>query len=282
MVIMMTEKMRVRAVVLDWAGTMIDFGSLAPARVFQTVFHNEGVEITVQHAREPMGMAKREHIAAILQIPQVRDEWESKIGRLPSDSDVERLYQKFLPLQLEVILDHCDLIPGALATFRWLRENGIRVASTTGYTREIMEQIVPRASVAGYQPEIVLCAEDAHAGRPAPWLIFECAKRLNIFPMATIVKVDDTIVGVQAGVNAGVWSVGVAESGNLTGVCEIELKLMDRTQADRLRSDAREKLHRAGADFVIDRVSELPTIIEKINRLLASRADNASQSKTAE
>ncbi len=267
----MAEPNRIRAVVLDWAGTMIDFGCLAPARVFQTLFDKEGVGITIKQAREPMGMAKREHIAALLQISGVRESWRTKFGRDPADVDIDRLFENFLPLQLAVIADHCDLIPGALAVFEWCRENGIRVASTTGYTREIMEAVIPLARAAGYEPEVVLCAQDAPAGRPAPWMIFECAKRLNVFPTTSIVKVDDTIVGVQAGLNAGVWSVGVAGTGNLMGVSEQEFHQMDADQSKRRLSAARETLQRTGAHFVIDSIAELPAVIRKIDRILENR-----------
>lgn len=271
----MTEPNRIQAVVLDWAGTMIDFGCLAPARVFQNLFGNEGVEITIQQAREPMGMAKREHISALLQIPEVRANWRSTCGRDPLEADIDRLFGNFLPLQLSVIADHCELIPGALAAFAWCRENGIRVASTTGYTREIMEAVIPLARAAGYEPEVVLCAEDAPAGRPAPWLIFECAKRLNVYPTTSIVKVDDTIVGVQAGLNAGVWSVGIAGTGNLVGVSEQEFNRLEVDESNRLILAAREALQRAGAHFVIDGIAELPNVIGRIDRLLESRASGS-------
>ena len=271
----MTSQQQVRAVVLDWAGTMIDYGSLAPARVFQQVFQNNGLEITVGQAREPMGMAKREHIAAILAIPEVEAKWHSLHGRDVEDQDIELLYQQFLPLQEQVIARHCELIPGALKTYQWLKQQNIRVASTTGYTRAIMQVVTGLARQAGYDPEVVLCAEDAPFGRPAPWLIFECAKRLNVYPISSIVKVDDTLVGIEAGINAGAWTVGIARSGNLVGLSEAELGDLDSASATSLVRQAREKLAGAGAHFVIDSVQELPDVISRINVLLEQRRPSA-------
>ncbi len=271
----MKNQHRVKAVVLDWAGTMIDYGSLAPARVFQQVFHNVGLEITIDQAREPMGMAKREHIAAILEIPDVKAAWRSKHDRSVEDRDVESLYQQFLPLQEQVIAQHCDLIPGALATYQWLQKQEIRVASTTGYTRAIMQVVTERAREAGYDPEVVLCAEDAPFGRPAPWLIFECAKRMNVYPMSSIVKVDDTLVGIEAGINAGTWTVGIARSGNLVGLSTVALAELDIQTRESAISQARDRLIDAGAHFVIDSVQELPEIVSRINALLAERRSTA-------
>lgn len=260
---------RVRAVVLDWAGTMIDFGCLAPAKVFQKVFKEAGVEISVAQAREPMGMAKRQHIEAIMKIDDVHQRWTKHRNAPPSDNDVSELYEKFIPLQSTIIADYCELIPGALDTFQWCGENEIRVASSTGYTRSIMEVVSGKAAEAGYDPEIVLCADDAENGRPAPWLIFEACRRFNIYPMSTVVKVDDTVVGVEAGKNAGAWSVGVYGTGNLVGCSEQEFNGLEPEARNQLLAQAKASLEQAGADFVIESVVELPAVITTINQKLS-------------
>ncbi len=266
----MTDIQQVRAAIFDWAGTMVDYGSRAPATVFQEIFRREGVDITPAQAREPMGMAKREHIATITRMPDVDARWKSKFSKSADDGDVDRMYEKFLPLQKEVLADHGDMIPGAIETFQWCLENNIRVGSSTGYTRELMEVVVPVAAAAGYKPEVVLCAEDAPAGRPAPWLIFECMKRLNVYPASHVVKVDDTVVGIEAGINAGTWTIGITQTGNLVGLSESEFAALDAVEQEKLISDAEHRMKQAGAHFVISGVAELPGTIEKINSLLAN------------
>ncbi|MCH2181072.1 MAG: phosphonoacetaldehyde hydrolase [Mariniblastus sp.] len=262
----------VAAIIFDWAGTMVDYGSRAPATVFQRVFEQEGVPITAGQAREPMGMAKREHIATITQMPEVADRWIEKFGSPASDEDVDRMYHDFLPLQKSVLSDHSDMIPGAVETFRWCLENGIKVGSSTGYTHELMEVVSPLAAAAGYQPEVILCAEDAPQGRPAPWLIFECAKRLGVYPARRIVKVDDTIVGIEAGCNAGTWTVGVTRSGNLVGLSEAEFDALPESDQQQRLADASGAMFDAGADFVIESVKEIPELVDKINAQMATGA----------
>ncbi len=258
-------KKQVRAVVLDWAGTMIDYGSLAPAKVFQKVFADAGVQISIAEAREPMGMAKREHIQAIMANADLAKRWQQATGAAANEADIDRLYENFLPLQSEVISQYCDLIPGAIETFHWCQDHDIRVASTTGYTRSIMDVVTRIAADKGYSPEVVLCADDAEFGRPAPWLIFECARRFNVYPMDSIVKVDDTVVGIEAGVNAGAWSVGVALSGNLMGRTEQELSDLEPAELLRLKNESTRVLKAAGAHFVIDSIADLPQVIGEIN-----------------
>ncbi len=256
------------AIIFDWAGTMVDYGSRAPATVFQRVFELEGVPITSGQAREPMGMAKREHIATITKMPEVSQRWIEKFGQPASDEDVNRMYHDFLPLQKSVLTDHSDLIPGAVETFNWCLENGIKVGSSTGYTHELMEVVKPLAAAAGYAPEVVLCAEDAPQGRPAPWLIFECAKRLGVYPVKRIVKVDDTVVGIKAGCNAGTWTVGITRTGNLIGLSESDFMELPEAEQQKMLADAAQTMFDAGADFVLESVQEIPDLIQKINHQL--------------
>ena len=44
-----------QAVVFDWAGTVIDFGSQAPMGAFVELFRRHGVEIGIDEARVPGG-----------------------------------------------------------------------------------------------------------------------------------------------------------------------------------------------------------------------------------
>src|SRR3712207_6338466 len=90
-----------KAVVLDWAGTTVDHGSLAPMGAFVEAFGRFGVEVTVEEARGPMGMAKRPHVAAILALPRVAEAWERAHGRAPTGADVDAVYEAFVPLNAE-------------------------------------------------------------------------------------------------------------------------------------------------------------------------------------
>ena len=91
---------KVKAVILDWAGTVLDCGVYAPAVVFVEVFKQEGVPITMEEAREPMGAHKKVHIRKITQIEAVRRRWFEKFGNFPDETDVERMFQNFVPMQV--------------------------------------------------------------------------------------------------------------------------------------------------------------------------------------
>jgi phosphonoacetaldehyde hydrolase len=258
-----------RALVLDWAGTCVDYGSRAPAAVFVEVFAQRGVKITVEEARGPMGRAKHAHIRAIGEMPRVAAEWKAVHGRAFEPTDVDELYADFLPRQLRCINRYSDVIPGVVETIDACRKRGLKIGSSTGYTTEIMDVVMARAREQGFAPDAMLCASDISEGRPAPWLIFENAQRLGVYPMAAIVKIDDTVAGIEAGLNAGTWAIGIAKTGNEVGLSEDELN--DRPEAERtaLVEGARARLRQARAHYVVDGVADILPVLDEIEQRLA-------------
>lgn len=254
----------ITAVVLDWAGTTVDYGCMAPARVFQEIFASAGVPITQQQAREPMGASKRDHIAQIAAMPDVAERWTAAHGTAPNTQDVDRLYSEFLPLQLSILGEYTDLIPGTAETFQWLLERGIAVGSTTGYTRELMEVILPAAAAQGYTPHSLVCGDEVQHGRPAPWMFLEALHRMNAYPAWTCVKVDDTPVGIRAGKAAGAWTVAVVKTGNQLGLSQQEVEALDPEELEERLETIRMEFAELGADYIIDGIDQLPATIEKI------------------
>lgn len=258
---------QIQAAIFDWAGTTIDYGSLAPMRVFVEIFKRRGVEIAIEEARGPMGRAKHEHIAEVCRVPRVAAKWREVHGREPDENDVRTMYDEFLPLQKSVLGDGWELIPGVIQTMANLRSRGIRIGSTTGYTRALMEVVAPRAARLGYAPDCLVCADDVTAGRPAPWMNFRAAELLAIYPPSAIVAVDDTPVGIEAARNSGMWAVGVARTGNEFGLAETDADALEESNPEEFEirlERAADTLRNAGAHFVIDGVAGLPTLLDTI------------------
>lgn len=267
----MAERFRyLKAIVFDWAGTIVDHGSRAPALVFQEVFRRRGVEITQQQAREPMGMAKREHIKAIAAMPPVAEAWRRVHRAACTEADIDAIYADFLPIQKETLRDHSAVIDGVVDVVNWCRERGLKIGSSTGYTRELMEVVSPLAAAQGYQPDCVLCAEDATRGRPAPFLLYEAARRMEVFPLWCVIKVDDTIVGIEAGKNAGCWNIGITRTGNGIGLSAAEVATLDRGELHQRCDAVAQQMRAAGAHYICESVADLRPVIEEIDSRLAS------------
>jgi phosphonoacetaldehyde hydrolase len=258
-----------RAVVFDWAGTVLDYGSRAPVLAVMRTFADHGVPVTTEEARGPMGMAKRDHIMALFALPRVRDAWAGVHGEPPGEGDVEQLYKSFIGTQQSFLVENAGLIPGCLDTIAACRDRGLALGSSTGYTAALMELIVPAARRQGLVFDAVLCADDVPQGRPAPWMCLENAKRLGVYPMEAIVVVDDTPVGVAAGLNAGMWTVGVVKSGNSVGLTEAEFQALSLEEQQSRLQAGRQQLLAAGAHLVVDTVAELPAALDQIELHLA-------------
>jgi phosphonoacetaldehyde hydrolase len=257
------------AVVFDWAGTILDFGSCAPMGAFVRLFEQFGIELTIAEARGPMGMAKWDHIKAVGSLPRIAAQWQAKYGKPFRDADVDHLYEVFTPMNAAVVPDFADFIPGALETVNVLRARGLKIGSTTGYNRPIMDVVTPIASAAGYTPDNLVCAGDLAAGRPSPLMMYRCFADLGVWPAHSVVKVDDTGVGIAEGLNAGTWTVGVAISGNAVGLSLAEWQALDTARQQALRERAVAQLKADGAHYVIDSVAELLPALDEIEARLA-------------
>ena len=258
-----------RAVVFDWAGTVVDYGSRAPMGAFVEAFAQFGVEISVADARRPMGMAKRPHIAALLAMPHIAARWEARHGHGPGEADIDAIYEVFVPKNVVSAAAHAELIPGVTGLARGLAEEGLRIGTTTGYTREIMAAVLPRAAEQGFVAEAMVCAGETSEGRPSPFPTWKVLDALGVYPAWRAVKIDDTEVGIAEGLHAGAWSVGVTVSGNLMGLSRAEVEALAPAEFSARRAVAAERMMRAGAHFVLDSVAGLMPVLAEIEGRLA-------------
>lgn len=261
---------RLRALVLDWAGTTVDFGSLAPARTIQQVFESIGISLSEDEVRRDMGLAKKDHIASILSMPRVRDAWLAVRGSLPTPDEADVLYEMFVPLQLSCIAEYSALIPGVVESVQRFRKRGLKIGSTTGYTRAMLDLLVETSAKAGYEPDCNICPEDVGSSRPGPFMLYENAIRLRVYPMAAIAKVGDTPADIHEGLNAGAWSIGVAATGNAVGLSYEEFQELPARERDARVANARAQLQRAGAHYVVDALADLDTVLDDIDARLSS------------
>lgn len=257
-----------RAVILDWAGTAVDYGSFAPSTVFLRLFASRGVTVSMDDVRAGMGLMKQDHLRAILARPAVAAAWQAVHGEPATATDLDELFASFVPLQLSVLADYAEPIPGVLNALAELRGRGIAIGSTTGYLRAMMDVLAPAAAARGYAPDSLVCPDEVPAGRPAPWMCFQNAMRLGVYPMAALAKVGDTPVDIEEGVNAGMWTVGVTLTGSLLGQTVAEVERL--TPAARAAAHARigDQLLAAGAHLVIEGAWALPEAIDALEARL--------------
>jgi phosphonoacetaldehyde hydrolase len=260
---------KIQAVLLDWAGTTMDFGCMAPAVVFVEVFKRKDVPISMEEARAPMGAHKRVHIQKITELETVRRRWQERHGRLPNDDDVEAMFRDFVPLQLKCLSDYSKLIPGTLGIVRLLRKRGYKIGSTTGYMTEMMKINLRDAAKQGYVPDSTVCASEVPAGRPYPYMCLQNVMNLGVSPVEACVKIDDTRPGVEEGLNGGMWTIGLAISGNEIGLPLKEWKKIPKAEQERMRQGAYTRMYQSGAHYVVDTIADILPCLDDIEARLA-------------
>ena len=259
----------IQAVIFDWAGTTVDFGSLAPVAAFTRLFAAQGIDLSLDEARGPMGTEKREHIRQLCALPRIAAAWRDRYGESPDEATIDRLYQAFVPLQVAAIRDSAQLIPRCREVVAALRGRGVRIGANTGYSREMLEALAEAAADQGYRPDSSVCATEVPRGRPFPHMSLKNAIELEVETVHACVKVDDTVPGIEEGLNAGMWTIAVAVSGNEVGLALDDWEALTPAEQQRRRVAAYTRLQASGAHYIMDTIADLLPYLERIERRLA-------------
>jgi len=259
-----------QAVIFDWAGTMVDFGSRAPARIFLDTFQSFDLSISLKQARNPPGLSKWQHINSLMKEPIVASQWQQANGNTPSDADVDVIYARFIAMQIANVSQYSQAIEGVAQTLAWLRGRGMKIGSCSGYPRQVLDVLLPLAAAEGVVPDHVVAGDELSAGgRPGPYMALANMLALHLSDVAACIKVDDTLAGIEEGRRAGMWTVGISLSGNEVGCTRAELAQLSPQERTALKTLAEIRLRDAGAHYVIEQVSDLPAVVDAISRRLA-------------
>lgn len=256
---------KIEAVIFDWAGTTVDYGCFAPVQAFVEVFKHFGIQPTMEEVRKPMGMLKRDHIKTMLYMDRIHGLWLEKYGREVAEEDIDSMYGLFEEKLMSILDQFAQPKPYVTEVVSELREMGIKIGSTTGYTDEMMEIVTKKAKEAGYQPDAWFSPNAVgNAGRPYPYMIFKNMEALKISKVQSVVKVGDTVSDIKEGKNAGVVSVGVVEGSSDMALTQEEYENLSKDEQEALLQKVAKVFKDAGADYVIKNMDELADLIQSL------------------
>lgn len=272
---------KIELAVLDTAGTFCDGpgdlrhrwplddlrGCKAPVIPFYEVLLQFGVELSWASIRKPMGNFKPTHLRMLMELPEFKAQWVAKHGKDAQEEDFERILAAFRPLMSKYIVDE-DLakpVDGALECFEALRAAGILVGCDTGYYQDDSNRLNALLEEKYGLAFDVTTNSERVPGRPAPFMVYDCMlsaykKNGKVFPIESVVKIDDTAAGMICGNNAGCWTIGLYASG----------------------SNSQEQLAVSKPDYLVPSVREVPQIIfDKIEpRLCNGERPGSSATET--
>jgi phosphonoacetaldehyde hydrolase len=262
---------KVKAVILDWSGTLADAYVVAPAVVFVEVFARHGVEISMTEARAPMGLRKDLHIEQLTKDPAIAERWKKKHGKYPGAAEVKAMFADFVPMQLACLKQYSALLPGSAAVAKRLQKRGVKIGVTTGFTRAMVDILEKEAARQGFRPDSSVAGDEVeHGARPGPFMVYKNLDRLGVYPIQSVVKVDDTTSGVGEALNAGCWGVGVARYSNYMDMDTPDAdRKMPKAELERRLEKTRAILRATGAHYVIDSIADLEPVIADIEARMA-------------
>jgi phosphonoacetaldehyde hydrolase len=257
-----------KAAILDWSGTTADKYVIAPAEVFRKVFTKRGVPITMKEARLPMGLRKDLHIKAITEIPEVRERWYEWHEQYPTQTDVNSMFEDFIPMQIACLPKYSTLIHGTKkAVYDLKHKYDLQIGMTTGFTREMVDVLSYETRKQGYHPDCTVAGDEVeHGARPAPFMVYKNLDILNVHPIQAVVKVDDTVGGIGEGLAAGCWTVGLSRYSNYMDVDSLEHEYeLSIDELEKRNQKSKDILEQSGAHYVVDSIVDLPDIVKDIN-----------------
>lgn len=259
--------MSIRLAVFDLGGTIVDRYSLSPFISLKQAFQKKGLTIPNRLIFNDMGIEKHEHISLILNNKYISRQWMQVHGEYPNLNSTMSVFDEFIRYQMDQGITDIEILPETKSCIRWLGDNNISTGVTTGFSRPIMNAIREKL----IEDEIFIDKYVSSTclgkpGRPNPHMIMEIMKKQSIFDPRRVIKVDDTVVGIKEGKNAGAITIGVAKwSINMLMTDYDEDKNIKKSEYKRRLNNSREILWSANPDYVIDSLSELPKIIYHIN-----------------
>ena len=264
---------KIKSVILDFSGTTVDPYVIAPAITFVEVFKKHGISINMDQARAPMGLRKDIHIEKILKNPEISNKWIEVYNRPFNKNDIINIYNDFIPLQLECLPKYSNLIPGTENSLNKLKKKyDLSIGVTTGFSQEMCDIIINNTKKQDFIPDSYVGGDAVSNNmgfRPSPFMIYENMKLLGTWPPKSVIKVDDTVSGIEEGINAGCWTVGVYKYGNYVNLNSLdEANIINKNVLKHKEDASKNKLIASGADFVIPDISYLDHVVEIINSKL--------------
>ena len=184
--------------------------------------------------------------------------WEEIHGTVPGEEEAQKLFSIFEDKLMSILHLYADPKPGVTEAVELLREKGIKIGSTTGYTDKMMEIVVPAAASKGYAPDVWFSPDSTgQKGRPYPYMIFRNMEALGLMDVRRVIKVGDTVSDIREGKNAGVLSAGIVTGSSEMGLSLEEFEALSPEEREEQCRRTEEKFLAAGADRVYRTLYEL-------------------------
>ena len=218
-----------------------------------------------------MGLRKDLHILELTKVPEIRERLKTVYGKYPDQSDVDDMFKYFVPMQLACLRKYTTLLPHVAEVTQKFQKEGIKIGSSTGFVRSMVDILEEDAKKQGYTPDASVAGDEVINGaRPKPFMVYRNLDLMNVNPIQSVVKVDDTVSGVGEALEAGCWGVGIARYSNYMDMDTLEeAGSLSEEEIQRRLIKTRDILQKSGAHYVIDTFDQLVDVVDDVNLQLS-------------
>ena len=250
----------IRGVIFDLAGTLIDNGCHAPVHAMRVAFAKHGLLVSDETIRTDMGLPKRAHLKSILAKPDIKGQWESKFNNSPQEIDIDRLYQSTNQKLKHIVCNYSKPTPYAVELLHYLKDNGIRIGITTGYSRDIVNSLSSKIHKAGIIYNNLVCADEVKNPRPSSGMINKILDDWEIYNFGRhqFIKIGDTVADIQEANAAQLTSCQVIDTcSDLGGIYKYNKGKKNREYINSKKYYVMKKFADNGAEFYCNNLEEV-------------------------
>ncbi len=211
---------KVSMVMFDLAGTTINDGTAVADCLYQAAVEFK-LPVEYNEILTRIGTNKihlYQFLIARAQGKQIAMEDFEKIKDPESHEMALEVFKRYSQIMIDFYRNEVKPMPGAEETFEWCHQHGIKVATDTGFHRDVNDALMQ--GLGWIKRGLVDVAVDVQhipgdIGRPAPYMLFHAMRELNVQSVHEVIKVGDTPADMLEGRNAGCRGVVAVLSGPL-------------------------------------------------------------------
>jgi len=254
----------IKSCIFGLGGTIVDKYALTTFLSLRKVFETVEIHISQNLLSKNIELSANSRIISIISEKDILDRWLEKYDNYPDEYDIRSLISLYHSIHTGYCKNLITILPETKKCIEYLREQDILIGCTTNYSRTNMNLIKQRLDNNNIIIDNYVSANINQ--KPYPYMIHKNMKDFMIYNPRNIIKISNSVSGIQEGNKAGCWNVGVARWSihmNIYGISEAYSLPSQELQSN--LDNSRNTLEKAGADFVINTLDELPTIIEHLN-----------------
>lgn len=272
----------IKCCIFDLGGTIVDKYSITPTISIKKLFEIYKIKLPDDLITEYMGIEKKRHIEIIMDNKNILNNWEKNNDEKFNKIKLNDMFSEYKKIEKDFTLNNMKIIPQTWRCINELKDMNILIGSTTGFDSSQVDLIKYKLETRGiFLDNYESSCFEQNIMRPGTEMIMNNLDKLNIEDPKSVLKIDDTNIGIEEGGNAGCLTVGVYRWSSYMNV----MSYRESIEVDNIilgdnnnynenysklvekKEKSKNKLKESKCHFVVPSVGYVPNIVKDINNM---------------